>query len=112
MLVGTQGVIVVPHVARPLLYPDKKFKSLKYPEVPAEDHWGQFVQACLRGGPTSAGFSYAGPLAETVLLGCVASRFPQTTLKWNALELKFDDHEANQFIRRQYRRGWQVKELS
>jgi predicted dehydrogenase len=112
MLVGTQGVIVVPHVARPLLYPDKKFKNLKYPEVPAADHWGQFVQACLRGGSTSAGFSYAGPLAETVLLGCVASRFPQTTLKWNALELKFDDHQANQFIRRQYRRGWQVKELS
>jgi predicted dehydrogenase len=112
ILVGTQGVMVVPHVAQPLLYPDKKFKNLKYPEVPGEDHWGQFIQACLGGSPTSANFSYAGPLTETILVGGVASRFPQTTLKWNPAALQFDNHEANQFIRRQYRRGWKVKGLS
>jgi len=112
MLVGTQGVLVVPHIARPLLYPDKKFKNLKFPEVPADDHWGRFVEACCGGSPTSANFSYAGPLAETVLLGGVALRFPQTTLKWNARELKFDEAAANQYVRRSYRRGWQVKGLA
>ena len=112
IMVGTQGVMVVPHVARPLLYPDKKFKNLKYPEVPGDDHWGQFVQACLHGGPTSANFSYAGPLTETILIGCVASRLPQTTLKWNAPALQFDNRDANQFVRRLYRRGWNVRGLS
>jgi predicted dehydrogenase len=112
MLVGTQGVILVPHVARPLLYPDKKFKNLKFPEAAEANHWGLFVAACCGGEPTSAGFSYAGPLTETVLVGCVAVRFPQTTLKWNAPELKFDEPAANQHVRRSYRRGWQVKGLA
>jgi len=28
IVVGTRGAMVIPHVARPLLYPDKKFKDL------------------------------------------------------------------------------------
>jgi predicted dehydrogenase len=112
LLIGTHGAILLPHVARPLLYPDKKFKSLKFPQVSEENHWGRFVQACLGGSPTSAGFDYAGPLTETVLLGTVAVRFPETTLKWYAPELRFDNPQANQFIRRPYRRGWQVKGLA
>ena len=112
IFVGTQGTMVLPHVSRPMLYPDKKYKNLKFPEIPSSDHWGQFVSACLGGEPTSANFNYSGPLTETVLVGCVAARFPQTTLKWNAPALKFEESAANQFIRRTYRSGWQVKGLS
>jgi hypothetical protein len=112
IFVGTQGTLLLPHIARPLLYPDKKYKDVKFPEITSDDHWGQFVTACLTGTPTSANFNYAGPLTETVLLGCVAARFPQTTLKWNAPTLSFDLAGANQYIRRTYRRGWQVKGLS
>jgi predicted dehydrogenase len=112
IFVGTQGTMVLPHVSRPLLYPDKKYKDLKYPEIVSDDHWGQFVTACLNGTPTSANFNYAGPLTEAVLLGTVASRFPQTTLKWNAPALAFDNAAANKYIRRTYRQGWQVKGLS
>jgi predicted dehydrogenase len=112
IFVGTQGTLVLPHIARPLLYPDKKYKDLKLPEIPTDDHWGQFVNACLTGMPTSANFDYAGPLTETVLVGCVAERFPQTTLKWDASVLQFDHSDANQYIRRTYRQGWQVTGLS
>lgn len=112
IFVGTQGVLVLPHVARPLLYPDKKFKDLKFPDVTEDNHWGKFVEACLGGARTTAGFDYSGPLAETVLLGTVALRFPKTTLKWNAAALNFSESEANQYIRRQYRTGWAVKGLS
>jgi len=31
IVVGTRGAMVIPHVARPLLYPDKKFKDLPLP---------------------------------------------------------------------------------
>ena len=112
IFVGTQGVLVLPHVARPMLYPDKKFKDLKFPDVKEQDHWARYVEACLGGTPTTAGFNYSGPLAETVLLGTVALRFPQTTLNWNAAQLTFNESAANQFIRRQYRSGWAVKGLS
>jgi len=112
IFVGTEGVLVLPHIARPLLYPDKKFKDFKYPDIPSTDHYGEFVEACRGNGQTLAGFSYSGPLTEAVLLGGVASRFPKATLKWNSPKLKFDQTEANQFIRRDYRRGWSIKGLS
>jgi len=112
ILVGTEGVLVIPHIARPLLYPDKKFKDFTYPQVASGDHWGEFVDACRGKGHTSASFNYAGPLTESVLLGGVASHFPKTTLKWDAKKLKFDEAKANHFIRRDYRKGWTAKELA
>lgn len=112
IFVGTQGALVLPHVARPLLYPDKKFRDFKYPQVESGDHWGEFIDACLGQTRTSASFGYAGPLTEAVLLGSVACRFPQTTLKWDAGKLEFDLREANPFIRRDYREGWNVRGLT
>ena len=46
-----------------------------------------------------------------MLLGRVATRFPQTTLLWNAKKLTFDVKEATQLVRRKYRKGWEVKGL-
>jgi predicted dehydrogenase len=112
IFVGTQGVLVLPHVARPMLYPDKKFKDLKLPDVVEENHWRRYVEACLGGTPTTAGFDYSGPLAEAVLLGTVALRFPKTTLHWSSAALAFTEAAPNQFVRRQYRAGWAVKGLS
>ena len=112
IFVGTHGVLVLPHWNRPLLYPDNKFKDFIYPQVGSGDHWGEFISACLGHARTSAGFNYSGPLTEAVLLGGVASRFPQTTLKWNPTSMTFDLAEANQYVRRDYRPGWGVKALS
>jgi predicted dehydrogenase len=111
IFIGTNGVMALPHFSRPMLYPDAKFTDFKMPEVGEANHWGQFVEACKGNGKTSAHFDYAGPLTEAVLLGCIASRFPHTTLKWNSPKLKFDLAEANQFVRRDYRKGWSVKGL-
>lgn len=112
IFVGTHGTLVLPHVNRPLLYPDAKFQNFKYPEVTSEDHWLSFVEACLGKGTTSAGFDYSGPLTEAVLTGTVACRFPNTTLDWDSASLRFAQDEASAFIRRTYRAGWEVKGLS
>ena len=51
-------------------------------------------------------------MAEAVLLANVANRFPGKTLRWNSQRLKFDNNsEATEFIRRRYRKGWEVKGL-
>jgi hypothetical protein len=51
-------------------------------------------------------------VTESVLLGCLATRFLGTTLEWDAANLTFTNHtEANRFIRRQYRRDWEVEGL-
>jgi len=113
IFIGTKGVMVLPHVDKPILLPTEQFKDHSLPQITGNDHWAQFVDACLGKGRTAANFDYAGPLTEAVLLGSVATRFPQTTLQWNAQKLKFTNpKEANHFVRRKYRQGWEIKGLS
>lgn len=113
VFLGTTGVMVLPHIARPKLLPTADFADFKMPDVKGANHWHQFVDAILGKDKTQANFDYAGPLTEAVLLGSVASRFPKTTLEWNAKKLKFTNvKEANQYVRREYRKGWEVKGLS
>jgi len=112
LFVGTQGIMALPHWAPPLLYPDKTFEGAKFPVIPSTNHWEEFVIACRGEGTTGAGFDYAGPLTEAVLLGGVASRFRNTTLKWDAAKLRFDVPEANKFVRRTYRAGWENSALA
>ncbi len=107
IFLGTEGVMVLPHVGQPRLL-GAKVKDRTIETVAGESHWFQFIDAALGKGKTSAGFDYAGPLTEAVLLGSVASRFPQQDLKWDAAALKFTNVEtANQFVRRSYRQGWE-----
>jgi hypothetical protein len=81
-------------------------------EIPERDHYAEFVDAVLAGGkkPCSAGFDYAGPLTESVLIGNVAAHFPGETLKFDADALRFPEkHEADQYLTRSYREGWRIK---
>ena len=66
-----------------MLLPAEKFKDVKLPNPGGNDHYLQFVEACRGNGKTSAPFDYSGPLTESVLLGCLATRFPNTTLEWD-----------------------------
>ena len=85
---------------------------LSLQQVTGNDHWAQFVDACLGKGKTAANFGYAGPLTEAVLLGSVATRFPKTTLEWDGVGLRFKNvADANPYLRRRYRAGWEVKGL-
>jgi predicted dehydrogenase len=110
--IGTEGVLYSPYIDVPVLLPVARFKEYKLPSPGGTDHYLQFVEACRGNGNTSAPFDYSGPLTESVLLGCLATRFPQTTLEWNAKAMKVTNKpEANQYVRRQYRKGWEVQGL-
>jgi predicted dehydrogenase len=112
IIIGTKGVLHVPHVATPKLYPVDQFKDFSMPQVDNGHHWSQWAEACVAGGTPSANFDYSGPLTESVLLGSVAVRFPQTKLEWNSAKLQFDNvKEANQYVRRRYRKGWEIAGL-
>jgi predicted dehydrogenase len=113
IFVGTSGVMVLPHVKMPILLPEAQYAGFAVPPLEKISHWHSFVEAVRGNGKPSANFDYAGPLTETVLLGGVATRFPKTTLEWNAKKLAFKNvPAANAFVRRTYRKGWEVKELS
>ncbi|MBM3884074.1 MAG: Gfo/Idh/MocA family oxidoreductase [Verrucomicrobia bacterium] len=113
IFIGTKGVLLLPHIGPPQLLPEKQFETYPVPRQPSDDHWRQWVNACRGQGQASASFDYSGPLTESVLLGGVATHFPKTTLEWDVRAVKFSNvAEANQYVRRPYRRGWEVKGLS
>lgn len=107
--IGTAGIMYSPYIAMPTLLPAEKYEGAKLPRVAGENHYLQFVEACRGNGTTSTPFSYSGPLTESVLLGCLATRFPRVTLEWDAAKLLVTNEEkANRFVRRPYRKGWEV----
>ncbi|HWE40669.1 MAG TPA: Gfo/Idh/MocA family oxidoreductase [Isosphaeraceae bacterium] len=107
LYIGTDGVLYSPYIADPVLLPADKFADYKRPRPKGDDHYLQFVEACRGNGQTSAPFSYAGPLTEMVLLGCLATRFPGKALAWHADSLRISNlAEANRFVRRDYREGY------
>jgi hypothetical protein len=71
------------------------------------------VDAARGHGTASAPFEYAGPLTEMVLLGCLATRFPEKAIEWDAEKMRSPNvEEANKFVRRTYRKGWEELGLS
>jgi predicted dehydrogenase len=108
--VGTKGVLYSPYIADPVLLPAEKYKDYQMPRPEGVDHYRQFVDACRGMGKTSAPFTYAGPLTEAVLLGCLATRFPAATLAWDSRAVAVTNSaEANRHLRRDYRTGWAVE---
>lgn len=114
LMIGTEGVMLLPHIGGPRLFPQDQFKGFDYPDLPPDHHWQQFVDVCLGSRKaTLANFDFAGPLTETVLLGNIAARFHGQKLDWDAAGMKFTNHsEANQYVRREYRTGWQIPGLA
>ena len=112
LFVGEGGHLLLPHVGEAVLFPEEKFRDYKRPHVGEGNHYHEWVNACLGEGKTSAGFAFAGPLTEALLLGVVANRYPDTKLEWNAEKLQVTNlPEANKLIKREYREGFQVEGL-
>lgn len=111
-LIGEKGILVIPHVAPPQLYPAEKFAEVKLPQVPERNHYTTWADACRGEGHTTSLFSYSGPLTEAVLLGTIANRYPGETLNWDAAVLKITNLEqANQWLTKPYRKGWELTKV-
>lgn len=104
LLVGEGGTMLLPHAGGPQLFPKNKFKGYRRPQLVSRNHYHHWVDACRQKAKTAAGFDYAGPLTETILLGTVALRCPDRELTWDAEQMKITNlPEANQYLRRSYR---------
>lgn len=126
LFIGEKGNMVLPHVAKPRLYPQEKFSGFTYPIMEKVDaHWHRWINGILENKPTTDGFHYAGWLAETVQLGNVATRVAAhaggpgggqvitgkgaVALEWDAANMKIPNNpEAEQYLTRKYRAGWEV----
>jgi predicted dehydrogenase len=86
------------------------------PSIPSSPgHEEEWILACKGGVPGGSDFEWAGPLAESVLLGNVVLRpelkekLSGQILKWNPDEFSFTNlPEANKFLHYEYREGWNL----
>lgn len=61
---------------------------------------------------SASSFSLAGPMTETILLGVIAQRVPDTKLQWDASKMEIVGRpDLKKYIQRDYRRGWGIETL-
>jgi predicted dehydrogenase len=108
LFIGSKGMLIADYGKHKLL-PEEKFVDFKRPAPFIPDsigHHREWTQAVKTGGPTTCNFNYSGALTEAALLCNVALRSGKK-LTWDAKNLKaVGCPEANQFIQREYRKGW------
>jgi predicted dehydrogenase len=71
---------------------------------------GDFLHACRGEEPASSNFSVSGPFTEFVLTGVLASRAGTgKTIAWEVEQHRCTNlPEVNQWVKREYRKGWEV----
>jgi len=109
LFIGSKGMLLADY-GKHLLLPEDKFKDFQHPErsIPESlGHHKEWIHACKTGAPTTCSFDYSGPLTEANHLGNVAYRLGRK-IAWNPETLKADVAEADQYIRRSYRKGWNL----
>jgi predicted dehydrogenase len=125
ILVGDNGKIMFDtYGANPRLLPSDRMKYFKQPEPFIErvkvSHQRNWINAIKNGGECSSSFDYAGPFTEMVLMGNLALRsaviqdgrgYPgRKRLLWDGDNMKITNFKpANQFVKRPYRDGWELK---
>lgn len=114
LFIGEKGRIATPHGGQPILLPEETFKDFKGPDpfLPkSPGHHQQWIDACKTGSQTGSDFSYAGPFTEIVLLGNVAYRSGQS-IEYDPAKMQITNHQpANQFLTKDYRKGWQLENV-
>lgn len=137
MMIGDKGIITTnindSSSLMPKLYLYDGTKEFGPEEEDFESEYGHqrlWVEACKAGFDSpehkalTSSFDYAGPMTETVLMGNLAIRsymlrkqdsegdwkfFGRKKLLWDGENMKITNlEEANQFVTRTYREGWEV----
>lgn len=111
VVVGSDGwLLLQPSAAPRLVTRDKSAAKRPMPKLqPGPSHYHEFLDACLANTKSSADFSSVAPMVEAVLLGNVAERMPDTLLNWDASAMQITNApEANRYLRRTYRKGWEL----
>jgi predicted dehydrogenase len=134
LFIGTKGKMMCgTYAENPMLLPTKKTAEVKvkqtYPRVPngANGHYAQWVEGAIAGygkKELSSPFEIAGPLTEALLMANLAIRgndirVPRSSgngfdypgryieLLWDNKNMKVSNFDAvNQFVKREYRKGY------
>ncbi len=120
LLVGEKGSFFSKndYGAEHTLLPRDQFKDVEKPKPSLPrlgkgdndvNHLREWVEAIKAGDPTKAlsNFDYSAQLTETVLLGVVALKAGKK-IEWDAAGMRAKNFYADEFIRRDYRKGYSI----
>ena len=110
IFIGEKGSLVLPHVGSPKLYPEESYPKSKIPFEESLNHYHGFLDGIVTRKQPSDGFSYAGRLTETVLLGNIAVRNKGKLLNWNEedMSIRSSEKDLSSFLTKKYRTGWEI----
>ncbi len=84
--------------------------ELTVPRAPKQNNyqeWLDAIQGKIAQGQSN--FGLAGPMTETILLGVLAQRAPDTKLQWDAEKMEIKGRpDLKKYIQRPYRHGWEL----
>jgi hypothetical protein len=123
MFVGDQGKILAGfRCDNPKIVPERKWRAFwsakgAQPPPPEERRRGGHDQetppwvAAFRGGPSTYGdFLLAGPISDAFNLAAISLRLGGRKLLWDSQNMKITNlPEANKYLVREYRSGWELK---
>jgi hypothetical protein len=108
LFVGDNGQLLSNYGTHVLL-PEKQYEGYEPPEPtipPSIGHHREWIVGAKTGAPTPCNFDYAGQMTENLMAGIVSCRVQQK-LDWDTENLRATNcPEADRFIRKQYREGW------
>ncbi|NBV49339.1 MAG: gfo/Idh/MocA family oxidoreductase, partial [Verrucomicrobia bacterium] len=117
LFIGDQGKLVCgcyglnPRILNADLRAASKTIAKTIPRIPGNSsgHEKDWIRSCKGGAVASSNFDYSGPLSEMVLMGNLASRYPDRKLLWDGAKMEVtNDKEANAYVRREYRKGFEL----
>ncbi len=115
IFVGERGILIHETYGRnPKVYPEGLMEWAE--SVPqthqriTTSHELNWAEACKGKGSATSPISYAARLTEVMLLGIVALRTGQgRTIEYDGAQMRITNiPEANQYLTREYRPGWEV----
>ena len=113
MFVGDTGVIMANYGYRdPKLFGvkngDERIANITIPEIERIDQTTEMINAFQGGRPSRGNFENAQTIAEAICLGNLAIRMDQF-LEWDNEKLEVTNlPEANEFVKRKSRPGWEI----
>lgn len=115
MFVGEDGIILCDfYGGSPRLVPERRMRTFDEEAVEPDrittttghDEW---TNALREGRNSRADFTNYRSLAEVTALAGVGMRFPARTLEWDSEEMLVTNvSEANEYVSRDYRSGWEL----
>jgi hypothetical protein len=113
LYIGKKGKLLQESTAHPRLLPSSRHNSYGPPKerlvrIPHEEHEMNWIHAIKGTDKISCPFDYAARLTETMLLGIAALR-ANSKLYYDAPNMRVTNNAAaNQFLTREYRKGWSL----